>query len=408
MAKNGIIWLIRGFFMAPEDLPPRCGYFYVFSIYAYLAAFLLNVIFALALLALKINFLSYSCAGAALMFFLAMALNRRGRLIGAFAAAYVGQMAHAGFSVYISSSAGFHYYLIPLMVVSVLFPYEKKYHRLIFGGLVSIEYILLNHFAPMTSPVFPGNPKIISILSFINVYISLCVMSFAAVYYGFSTERAREALENDGAMSKALLHNVLPVKIAERLKNSTDSITEEFRSVTIIFSDIVGFSAISKEMAPEEMVGFLNSVFSKFDDLADKHGLEKIKTIGDAYMCVGGIPVEREGHAAAGALMAIDMMEAFSALAAEQGESFRLRIGINSGSVVAGIIGKKKYSYDLWGDAVNTASRMASHGRPGEIQMTHATYELIKDDFIIEPRGKVKVKGMGAMRTYLLKAPKLS
>lgn len=202
--------------------------------------------------------------------------------------------------------------------------------------------------------------------------------------------------------SESLLLNILPKPIAEQLKQSTEAIAEHFDEVSILFSDIVGFTPLSARLSPIELVKLLNEMFSKFDKLAEKYQLEKIKTIGDAYMVAAGLPVPRPNHAQAIAEMALDMQEAIQQFSRENNEEFQIRIGINSGPVVAGVIGKKKFIYDLWGDTVNVASRMESSGSPGKIQVTAETYELLKEHYVLEERGKVLVKGKGEMITYWL------
>jgi PAS domain S-box-containing protein len=218
------------------------------------------------------------------------------------------------------------------------------------------------------------------------------------------TERkqAQEELRKQQQQTEKLLLNILPEPIAERLKLEPSTIADSFEEVSVLFADLVGFTAFSAERSAKELVEILNLIFSKFDRLAEKHGLEKIKTIGDAYMVVAGLPTPRTDHAEAIAQMALDMQQAIVNLSAEMGEAFSIRIGINSGSVVAGVIGIKKFSYDLWGDTVNTASRMESQGIPGAIQVTAQTYERLRDNYLFEERGVIRVKGKGEMTTYLL------
>ncbi|MBE9146271.1 adenylate/guanylate cyclase domain-containing protein [Planktothrix mougeotii] len=207
--------------------------------------------------------------------------------------------------------------------------------------------------------------------------------------------------------SEQLLLNILPEAIAEQLKQDTKAIASAIEEVTILFADIVGFTPLSSKVPPIELVGVLNEMFSIFDNLAEQNGLEKIKTIGDAYMVVGGLPLPKPNHAEAIADMALGMQAAMSQFQAPLerfniGSQFQIRIGINTGSVVAGVIGIKKFIYDLWGDAVNIASRMESSGEPGRIQVTEATYERIKDQYNFEKRGKISIKGKGEMTTYWL------
>ncbi|MDY6938572.1 MAG: adenylate/guanylate cyclase domain-containing protein [Cyanobacteriota bacterium] len=213
---------------------------------------------------------------------------------------------------------------------------------------------------------------------------------------------AEEALRAEQEKSEALLLNILPKAIAGRLKQSQDAIAEQFEEVTILFADIVGFTPLSARLQPVELVGLLNHVFSNFDRLAEKYGLEKIKTIGDAYMVVGGLPVPRPDAADAIANMALEMLETVRLARLQLGESFQIRIGINTGTVVAGVIGLKKFIYDLWGDAVNVASRMESSGEAGKIQVTHATYKRLHDRYHLQRRGEIAVKGKGSMTTYWL------
>ncbi|MEM1172024.1 MAG: adenylate/guanylate cyclase domain-containing protein [Cyanobacteria bacterium P01_H01_bin.35] len=215
-------------------------------------------------------------------------------------------------------------------------------------------------------------------------------------------QKAEAALHAEQEKSERLLMNILPEAIAFRLKHDTSAIADYFEESTILFSDIVGFTPLSARISPIELVNLLNQIFSKFDHIAEFYGLEKIKTIGDAYMVAGGLPVPKKNHAEAIANMALDMQQEIIKFTTDIGQQFEIRIGINTGPVVAGVIGKKKFIYDLWGDAVNVASRMESSGEPGKIQVTTATYELLKDKYIFEERGIITVKGRGKMVTYWL------
>ncbi len=215
-------------------------------------------------------------------------------------------------------------------------------------------------------------------------------------------EASEAALQESQEQSERLLLNILPLSIAERLKQDTSAIAEHFDDVTILFADLVGFTPLSTRIKPAELVNLLNEIFSTFDELTEKHGLEKIKTIGDAYMVAGGLPVPKPDHAEAVAQMALDMQGAIAHFQAKYSQQLQIRIGINTGSVVAGVIGTKKFIYDLWGDAVNVASRMESSGVPGKIQVTEATYERLKERYEFEKRGQVAVKGRGDMTTYWL------
>jgi class 3 adenylate cyclase len=202
--------------------------------------------------------------------------------------------------------------------------------------------------------------------------------------------------------SERLLLNVLPKSIADRLKQGETTIADSFPDVTVLFADLGDFTRLAAEVPAPDLVHLLNEIFSKFDWLAELHLLEKIKTIGDAYMVVGGLPTPRPDHVEAVAEMALDMQKVVTRLNAGDGKSFDLRVGISTGPVVAGIIGSKKFIYDLWGDTVNIASRMESLGQLGAIQVSESTYERLKDKYTFERRGKIEVKGKGQMTTYFL------
>jgi class 3 adenylate cyclase len=202
--------------------------------------------------------------------------------------------------------------------------------------------------------------------------------------------------------AERLLKNILPEDIVSQLKDNYQTIANSFGEVTILFADIVGFTQISAQITPDQLVSLLNSIFSEFDLLTDQLGLEKIKTIGDAYMVVGGLPIPRTDHAEAIADFALEMQKIIGKFYQATGEQLEIRIGINTGPAVAGVIGLRKFVYDLWGDAVNTASRMESSGLPGKIQVSADTYEKLKGKYYLEKRGLIEVKGKGQMETFWL------
>jgi ligand-binding sensor domain-containing protein/class 3 adenylate cyclase len=209
-------------------------------------------------------------------------------------------------------------------------------------------------------------------------------------------------IEEERKKADALLLNVLPPIIAERLKAGENTIAERFDRVSVLFADIVGFTELAAERSPEAVVDILNTIFSAFDIFSERYNLEKIKTIGDAYMIVGGVPIPNPHCAEAVADMALEMLQTLEILRYTMKANVQVRIGMNTGPVVAGIIGQKKFTYDLWGDTVNTASRMESHGEAGKIHCTETVYELLKNDFVFEERGEIDIKGKGMMKTYFL------
>jgi guanylate cyclase len=243
---------------------------------------------------------------------------------------------------------------------------------------------------------------------FTSTMLAMNVVATASIAFtllaSFAHQRnvALSALRAEQAKSEALLLNILPQPIAERLKAAAQPIADDFAAASVVFADVVDFTPLAQRLPAAEMVGVLDQLFSRFDALVERHGLEKIKTIGDCYMAAAGVPNPDVDHARKAALLALEMREVLGTSATDGRPGVQLRIGINSGPVVAGVIGTKRFLYDLWGDAVNTASRMESHGVPGEIQITRATYELVKDEFVCKLRGTIDVKGKGPMETWFL------
>ena len=236
----------------------------------------------------------------------------------------------------------------------------------------------------------------------LNVAVGGTIVFTLLAVFAAQRRDALASLRVEQAKAENLLLNILPRSIADRLKAEPRTIADQFSSASILFADVVGFTPLSERLPPAEVVGVLDHLFSHFDDLAERYGLEKIKTIGDCYMVAAGVPSPRPDHARAVALMALHMQAAVRS-ADEVGHlALDLRIGINSGPVVAGVIGRKRFLYDLWGDAVNTASRMESHGTSGRIQITRATKELLEEEFVCEPRGTIPVKGKGEIEAWYL------
>jgi class 3 adenylate cyclase len=238
--------------------------------------------------------------------------------------------------------------------------------------------------------------------------IALNVTFAGAVVFGLlatfvrQREEALTSLRIEQDRAETLLLNILPRSIADRLKADPGTIADQFAEASVLFADVVDFTTLSERMQPAEVVGILDHLFTHFDLLAERYDVEKIKTIGDAYMVAAGVPTPRVDHARAMALMALDMRDSVRSQDAVGHLGLEIRIGINSGPVVAGVIGRKRFLYDLWGDAVNMASRMESQGTPGHIQVTQATYELLRDEFELERRGPVSIKGKGDIETWYL------
>jgi guanylate cyclase len=278
---------------------------------------------------------------------------------------------------------------------------EPRRAPLWFLGYVGLV-ILSGFLQPYVRPTNQLTSQQILLFYVLNI-AAVSSLVFILMYMFVRQRNALLALVRvEQAKSENLLLNILPKEIAAILKNEERTIADSFPGASILFADMVGFTPMTASMAPAEMLELLNEVFTFFDSLVDKYGVEKIRTIGDSYMVAAGVPKARPDHAQALANMALEMRAFVQTSPVCTSRQLNFRIGINSGPVVAGVIGRKKFIYDLWGDAVNTASRMESHGTPGCIQITGATYELVKDEFVCEPRGLIPVKGKGEMETWYL------
>jgi adenylate cyclase len=234
--------------------------------------------------------------------------------------------------------------------------------------------------------------------------LNIVVVSFVAMLLLVTFARGRDSAQE---RVEALLLNVLPAEIAQRLQSDPNSIADHFDDASILFADVVDFTPLSSRLDAREVVGLLDRLFTSFDELVDRYDVEKIKTIGDCYMVAAGVPKRRPDHAQALAGLAFEMRECAKSCLTDGPETdLRLRIGISSGPVVAGVIGRRRFLYDLWGDTVNMASRMESHGTPDAIQITRTTFELVRHDFVTEPIGLVEVKGKGEVETWRLVGPR--
>ena len=275
-----------------------------------------------------------------------------------------------------------------------------------FVGLVAVSAAI----DPTLAASAPYVPSAVVVAFFALNMIGVATTAYVLLqYFVRARERAlaelarqHRALEIEQARSERLLLNVLPEAVAVRLKERDGIIADACPDVTVLFADIVGFTPLAEQLPAAELVGVLDRVFACWDALAKSLGIEKIKTIGDAYMAAAGIPVPRDDHAEAIAEMALAMGPEVSRVAAETGMPLEVRIGIDSGPVVAGVIGRAKFIYDLWGDTVNTASRMESHAIPGTIQITERACGRLREGYRLEPRGRIEVKGKGSMSPFLL------
>lgn len=295
------------------------------------------------------------------------------------------------------------FFMLHTMLPFLLYPPGRA--RWMFGlaGLAGLDLVVTlalgDRLPQLGPPITDDRLALLRLVLWTGLFATL---SACAYYARQATLIAEAALDEAHKRSEDLLHNILPVSIAGRLKRSAGTIAEGHADVTVLFADIVGFTTLSSRLPPERIVSMLNRLFCQFDDLADALGLEKIKTIGDCYMVAGGLPEETTDHAETVARMALSMVRVVRDVAAETGEPLDIRVGIHTGPVVAGVIGKRKFIYDLWGDTVNLASRMESHAEPGSIQVSAASRARLAAAFRLRYRGEVEMKGKGATQTWIL------
>lgn len=288
-----------------------------------------------------------------------------------------------------------------MIPIGALLYYERKYVLWWWVGYLAllVTCVLLQPLVEQENNLPLG---LVHTLFILNVGSLSIIILILLSFFIRKKDEAYDLLRVEEKKAETLLLNILPREIARILKNEEKTIADSFDGASILFADLVGFTPLTKHMDPVKVVELLNEIFSHFDSLVDKYGVEKIRTIGDNYMVAAGVPTRQPDHARLLAQLGLEMQAYIQRKWVNGSPSIDFRIGINSGPVIGGVIGRKKFVYDIWGDAVNIASRMESQGVPGQIQVTQATYEQICDEFQCEPRGMVEIKGRGAMDTYFL------
>jgi adenylate cyclase len=388
----------------PEMLPSEARYVVLTNIVA-----ILGVVFTLGfapVVALSGSWMYPLLQGVyALVYLPPLWLNRRGHHIAGTTALLLGSHL-AVVSQVLVEGHGFDvqlFFMLHAVLPFMLF--APRHDRTMFAlsalaGVDLVVVVMLGDRLPQLGPEISAAR--LAVLRPILIGGLFGTVAVCAYYARRATLIAEAALDRAHQRSEELLLNILPPTIAGRLKVENATIADGFADVTVLFADLVGFTKLASRLPPQKVVALLNELFSRFDDVADEFGLEKIKTIGDCYMVAGGLPEPHVDHAGAVAHMALAMLRIVQEFGARTGETIDVRIGINSGPVVAGVIGKRKFIYDLWGDTVNIASRMESHGVPGTIQLSESTHQLLDGKFPMQHRGTIEVKGKGAMETWIL------
>lgn len=341
----------------------------------------------------------------------ALAWNARGRhrVARTWIMALVNIQIAAG-CFFASQKAGFqvYFFVFPAVTLLLMPGRADRVPRWTLTALSAVLYLLVEHHPTWERGHLPLPEAAFPPLRGISAALAFATLVFVVYQFYVDTLRAENELAREHERSEELLHNILPTSIARRLKTNNQSIADGFAEVSVLFADLVGFTELSSRMPPAELVQLLNRVFSELDDLSERRGLEKIKTIGDAYMVAAGLPEPRPDHAHAVARFAFDMLAVVDRVSRETGHPLSVRVGIHTGPVVAGVIGKRKFIYDLWGDTVNVASRMESHGVAGSVHVSAEVARRVGDEFELSDPRTITVKGKGEMVTHLLVRRKLA
>ena len=301
--------------------------------------------------------------------------------------------------------AGIHFFLIAAgMSPFLYYSLEKIKLPAMFSALSMLLYLIAEwHFAVFLPPM-PLSAEVNQAIYMVTYLSCMTAVVFFSIYMYMGNMRSEQQLELERRRSEELLLNILPQAIATRLKDGETPIADQYDQASILFADLVGYTALADQLTTRESFSVLSDIFSYFDSVVAETGVEKVRTVGDGYYIVSGVPNSVEDHAQRIAKAALKMMEFRQHIRSPLVQGVQLRIGINSGPVVAGVIGSSKFQFDIWGDTVNTASRMESHGVPDKIQVSPSTYELIKDHFDLEYRGRMDIKGKDQMQTWFLRS----
>jgi class 3 adenylate cyclase len=308
---------------------------------------------------------------------------------------------HQILAVYFTGwTPGFQFFLPCVGALPLMLPQVPTARRIAFASVPMLAFVALI-FLHDPSPPNPFPASVAQVIGHVNLAVAFSAPWIFVYYFRRGAELAEADLARTALRAEQLLHSILPPSIVERVR-AGQVVADSFDDVSILFCDIVGFTSLAEKKSPEALVRMLDEVFAGFDDLVQERGLEKIKTIGDAYMVAAGVPEPLEDHAQKLAELALAIRASTLDYAKTTGEGLSLRLGLHRGLAVAGVIGKSKFAYDIWGDAVNTAARMESHGEPGRIHISSQMADVLRERFVVSPRGAVEIKGKGVMQTFWL------
>ncbi len=391
-------------FRVPETIPAE--FRRVFAAYRIggLSAFAYHAGLLVALLLFSLVELALVNVVSCLLWLTAVRLLGRGRVLAGVNVAMFELFMHAiAASAFLGWAFGFQWYLLFVPVNVFFLPRGRRALKLFYSAATVIVIAGLYLLELQRPPIYDTSPAAATIVFVLNWSILIAVISANVAYYRELADRLEEEIRRQNERAHALLLNILPKSIADRLESESDGhIVSHYPETTILFCDIVRFTELTGELEPSELVELLNELFAGIDTLCDREELEKIKTIGDAYMIAAGCPHEYDDHAERAARCALSIRDLFAASPTARRHDLNVRIGLHTGPVVAGVIGKRKFAFDLWGQTVNVASRMESHGEPGCIHVSEATAGRLAGRFELVRRGNISVKGIGRMTTWFL------
>lgn len=393
----------RYFTDVPKAISIRSFRFYLVGHMAYHFAITVHFFWAVLFAALGVPELAVFNSISVCIFLFAIMANRRGYHLVPTVVAMCEIVAHQVLACWlIGTASNFQLYLVIVSLYPFIMPEWSRWIKLAIFSMPLAGFLAIELTIRGVAPAYVLDPKWVMTLAVSNVFFSFICLGILGNYLSFAVVKTEAQLDEEYDKSERLLLNVLPAPVAARLKANERVISDRLPDASILFADLVGFTRFAERLDPDDLVRLLNQYFSAFDELADRFGLEKIKTIGDAYMVAAGVPMPMPDHAICMAAFAIELRSVLHALNRSTGNTLQVRIGIHCGPVAAGVIGTRKFAYDLWGDTVNVASRMESLGEPDRIQVTRSFRDACEGRYRFTERGEVDVKGKGAMHTFFL------
>lgn len=390
----------------PDGLKPDDARFFIGVRLAFPIGVIGHAGFFLIFWYLDLNVLAIFNIFSVALFVFSAVQHNRGNVRWPLILTMLGEMpAHAILAtIYIGAATGFWIYFFASFVFLLLLPYYSRIVRFSLCAVLIFALVILAVFAIGEEPIQPIANGWVLFLFISNMLTFAVILAAIISSYRLAVIRAEDALQEEFDRAEMLLLNILPVEIAARLKAQEEPLADAHESVSVLFADLAGFTDLSRKMSANDLVNLLNDLFSRFDKLAAEHGAEKIKTIGDAYMVATGLSGSVADHAEKIADLALGMQKVFGEFRHDNQIDLKMRIGVHSGAVIAGVIGKQKFSYDLWGNTVNVASRMESEGIADQIQISAETWEMLSDRYQTSPRGEIQIKGHRPRATYLLES----